>query len=65
MADEDTTQGESVPFIADRHRNPAELAVRKGNTGDIWAGIVAILAFVVGVATVLCLYLDFSGLTGV
>ena len=52
-------------FIADRHRNPAEMVVKTGSSGDIWAGIVAIVAFLAFAAVAAILYLDMGGLTGV
>ena len=67
MADNDNAPDapQGGAFLADRHRNPAELVVKTGSSGDIWAGIVAIVAFLVFAAVTAILYIDMNALTGV
>ena len=64
MAEAENTQESGGAFIAERFRMPSGQMQQKGASGDIWAGVVSILAFVVAVATLILLYLDMSGMQG-
>ena len=64
MAEAENTQEPGGAFIAERFRMPSGQMQQKDAAGDIWAGTVAILAFVVSVATLILLYLDMTGLQG-
>lgn len=63
MAENESNEQQGA-FLADRFRNPAETMEKKAPAGDIWAGVVAILGFVVFAAVTLLLYLDMNQLSG-
>ncbi len=63
MAENENNEQQGA-FLADRFRNPAETMEKKSPAGDIWAGIVAILGFVIFAAVTVCLYFDMNQLSG-
>ena len=64
MAENEVSDQAQGAFISNRLRNPAEMVEKKGSSGDVWAGVIAIIGFVVFAATVVCMYLDMTQLTG-
>ena len=65
MAETETQDDSSKPsaFISERHRNPAELMAQKAPQGNyVLAGVCAILATLVFLATLALLWVDWTAL---